>query len=36
MGPVAEFKADHPFLFFVYDGKQGRILFAGRVADPKG
>jgi len=38
MGPVAEFKADHPFLFFVYDsrpGKGGRILFAGRVTDPK-
>jgi serpin B len=38
MGPIAEFKADHPFLFFVYDarpGKGGRILFAGRVTDPK-
>ena len=35
MGPVAEFKADHPFLFFVYDAKKGRILFAGRVSDPK-
>lgn len=34
-GPVAEFKADHPFLFFVYDTKRGRILFAGRVSDPK-
>jgi serpin B len=35
MGPIAEFKADHPFLFFVYDAKKGRILFAGRVTDPK-
>jgi len=35
MGPIAEFKADHPFLFFVYDEKRGRILFAGRVTDPK-
>ena len=35
MGPVAEFKADHPFLFFVYDTKKGRILFAGRVSEPK-
>jgi serpin B len=36
MGPIADFKADHPFLFFVYDAKKGRILFAGRVTDPKG
>ncbi|MDB4935379.1 MAG: hypothetical protein JWP87_2351 [Labilithrix sp.] len=35
MGPIAEFKADHPFLFFVYDTKRGRILFAGRMTDPK-
>jgi serpin B len=35
MGPIADFKADHPFLFFVYDSKRGRILFAGRVSDPK-
>jgi len=35
LGPVADFKADHPFLFFVYDTKKGRILFAGRVSDPK-
>jgi len=34
-GPIAEFKADHPFLFFVYDDKRGRILFAGRMSDPK-
>jgi serpin B len=35
MGPIADFKADHPFLFFVYDTKRGRILFAGRMTDPK-
>jgi serpin B len=35
MGPIVEFKADHPFLFFVYESKRGRILFAGRVSDPK-
>ncbi len=35
LGPIAEFKADHPFLFFVYDAKRGRILFAGRVVDPR-
>ena len=34
-GPIADFKADHPFLFFVYDDKRGRILFAGRINDPK-
>jgi serpin B len=34
-GPVVEFKADHPFLFVVHDAKHGRILFAGRVANPK-
>lgn len=34
-GPVAELKADHPFLFFVYDTTRARILFAGRVSNPK-
>ncbi len=34
-GPVIEFKADHPFLFVIYDTKHGRLLFAGRVANPK-
>ncbi|MBX3190992.1 MAG: serpin family protein [Labilithrix sp.] len=35
MGPIVEFKADRPFLFFIYDAKRGRVLFIGRVADPK-
>lgn len=35
VGPVAEFKADHPFLFFIRDTKSERILFVGRVSDPK-
>jgi len=34
-GPVLEFKADHPFLFVIHDTKHGRVLFAGRVANPK-
>jgi serpin B len=39
--PNADFKADHPFLFFVYDSShgaqpaRGRILFAGRVSAPR-
>jgi serpin B len=32
--PQAEFKADHPFLFFVRDVASGLVLFMGRVADP--
>ncbi|AKU94348.1 Serine protease inhibitor (serpin family) [Labilithrix luteola] len=35
VGPVVEFKADHPFLFFIRDTKSERILFVGRVSDPK-
>jgi len=30
----AEFRADHPFLFFIRDVGTGLVLFAGRVADP--
>ena len=29
-----EFKADHPFLFFLRDETSGLVLFMGRVSDP--
>ena len=32
--PPSEFKADHPFLFFLRHVKSGAILFMGRVSDP--
>lgn len=34
-GPVVDFRADHPFLFFLRETKHGRILFAGRLLTPK-
>jgi len=32
--PPVEFKADHPFLFFLRDKLTGMLLFQGRVEDP--
>jgi serpin B len=33
--PAARFDADHPFLFAIRDTKSGRVLFFGRVTNPK-
>ncbi len=32
--PTREFRADHPFLFFVRHVRSGLVLFMGRVVDP--
>lgn len=32
---TASFRADHPFLFALRDGKSGSVLFLGRVVDPQ-
>ena len=32
--PPVEFRADHPFLFFLQDKKTGSVLFMGRVMNP--
>lgn len=29
------FKADHPFLFFIWDRKSNTVFFSGRVLDPR-
>lgn len=35
MPPKAvDFRADHPFLFFIVDRASGLVMFVGRVADP--
>ena len=33
-GPVIQFNANRPFLFFLRDNRTGTILFAGRLAEP--
>ena len=35
LGPVVDFKVDHPFVFVLRETKTGRILFTGRVTDPR-
>jgi len=32
--PVPVFRADHPFVFMIWDNNTGTILFTGRVTDP--
>jgi serpin B len=34
--PTVEFRADHPFLFFIQHRDTATILFLGRVSDPTG
>lgn len=33
-GPVATFRADHPFVFLIQDNENQNILFIGKVANP--
>ncbi len=35
MGDMAEFNADHPFIFAIRDVQTGSILFIGRVMNPE-
>jgi serpin B len=32
---VPEFRADHPFVFAIRDGRSGCLLFLGRLSDPR-
>jgi serpin B len=32
--PAPVFRADHPFIFFIYDTQSGSLLFMGRLVDP--
>ncbi|ABE51667.1 serpin family protein [Methanococcoides burtonii] len=34
-GQIMEFKADHPFMFFIEDKRTGSILFMGKVGSPE-
>ncbi len=34
MPVMKNFRADHPFLYFIRDNKSGSILFIGRLANP--
>jgi serpin B len=33
--PIREFKADHPFMFFIEDQRTGCILFMGKIEKPE-
>ncbi|WP_232806674.1 serpin family protein, partial [Klebsiella pneumoniae] len=35
LGKPVEVKADHPFVFFLRESKHGRLLFVGRLSNPK-